>query len=76
MSTILIIGAGSNIGDATADKFAEDGYKVALASRTNKAQSKHKHFAFDASQPETVQDLFKAVCESVGTPSVVLYNGQ
>jgi NAD(P)-dependent dehydrogenase (short-subunit alcohol dehydrogenase family) len=76
MPSVLIIGAGSRVGQDTADKFAESGYQVATASRTNKVESKHKHFLFDASKPEDVTGLFENVRKAVGTPSVVIYNGK
>ncbi|KAH8799245.1 hypothetical protein DL96DRAFT_1699397 [Flagelloscypha sp. PMI_526] len=74
MATILIIGAGENIGLSTAKRFANAGYKVALASRTKPAATAHKHFVFDASQPSSVPSLFAEVTSSVGPPSVVVYN--
>lgn len=76
MQTVLIIGAGSNVGQATAHKFAEAGYSVATASRSGKLESQYKHFTFDASKPETVAGLFEQVRKAVGTPSVVIYNGE
>lgn len=75
MPSALIIGAGSNVGRATAEAFANAGYTVAVASRSAKTGQDFKHFAFDASQPETVQKLFADVRKAVGTPSVVIYNG-
>ncbi|KAH8823711.1 putative short-chain dehydrogenases/reductase [Flagelloscypha sp. PMI_526] len=74
MATILIIGAGENIGLSTAKRFASAGYKVALASRTKPASTAHKHFVFDAAQPASVPSLFADVTASVGPPSVVVYN--
>lgn len=76
MPTALIIGAGSNIGQATAQAFAKAGYTVAVASRSAKTGSEFKHFTFDASKPETTQNLFAEVRKAVGTPSVVIYNGK
>ena len=76
MPTALIIRAGSNIGQATADAFEEAGYKVAVASRSTKpGLEKHQHFALDTSQVDTVRDVFRSVKEAVGIPSVVIYNG-
>lgn len=76
MPVALIIGAGSNVGKATAEAFAAAGYTVAVASRTAKLDPKFKHFTFDASKPETVEDLFKDVRKVLGPPSVVIYNGE
>jgi NAD(P)-dependent dehydrogenase (short-subunit alcohol dehydrogenase family) len=74
MSTVLIIGAGPNIGLGAAKAFAAAGYKVALASRS-KASDLYKHFSFDASKPETVPQLFEGVRKELGDPKVVIYNG-
>jgi NAD(P)-dependent dehydrogenase (short-subunit alcohol dehydrogenase family) len=76
MPSVLIIGAGSRVGQDTANKFADAGYQVATASRTTKADSKHKHFVFDASKPEDVTGLFDQIRKAVGTPSVVIHNGK
>ncbi|ETS79152.1 hypothetical protein PFICI_09005 [Pestalotiopsis fici W106-1] len=73
MSTILIIGAGPNIGLATAMIFASAGYQVAIASRTKTSDS-YKHFFFDASKPETVPQLFAEIRKEFGDPKVVVYN--
>ena len=76
MPTVLIIGAGSNIGHATADAFAEAGYQVAVASRSSKAAlEKYQHFAIDASKADTLRDVFSSVKQTIGIPSVVIYNG-
>lgn len=76
MSTALIIGAGQRVGQAVADAFAKAGYNVAVASRSGKVSGDYKHFSFDATKPESAADLFAEVRESVGIPSVVIYNGQ
>ncbi len=57
MPTILIIGAGPNIGRSLAAKFAHDGYKVAIASRSTPLDSTYEHFVFDAAEPAKVPDL-------------------
>ncbi|KAI1140154.1 NAD(P)-binding protein [Hypoxylon sp. FL0543] len=74
MPTVLIIGAGPNIGEASAEAFLAAGYQVAVASRTQKLDAKFRHFAFDASKPETVPALFDQVSKDLGIPSVVVYN--
>ena len=75
MPSALIVGAGANIGQATAEAFTNAGYAVAVASRSNKLGPKYKHFSFDAAKPETVRDLFNQVEAALGPPSVVIYNG-
>ncbi|KAI1505801.1 putative short chain type dehydrogenase [Biscogniauxia marginata] len=74
MPTVLILGAGPNIGQATAETFAAAGFQVAVASRSPKLDPKFRHFVFDASNPETVPALFEQVSSAVGVPSVVIYN--
>ncbi|KAH8813471.1 putative short chain type dehydrogenase [Flagelloscypha sp. PMI_526] len=74
MSTVLIIGAGPNIGLAAAKRFASAGYKVAIASRTAPENSEHRHFVFDAAKAATVPKLFSDVTTAIGAPKVVIYN--
>ncbi|OTB10665.1 hypothetical protein K445DRAFT_322789 [Daldinia sp. EC12] len=73
MPTALIIGAGPNIGKASAETFSAAGYQVAVASRTQKLDAKYRYYAFDASKPETVPTLFEKVTADLGVPSVVIY---
>lgn len=75
---ILILGAGPNIGQHVAQAFAAKGYKVALASRTAKQETTEDgiNISSDLSDPESVVNLFSKVKESLGLPSVVVYNGQ
>ncbi|KAG4223546.1 hypothetical protein PC116_g27990 [Phytophthora cactorum] len=73
MPTALIIGAGPNIGKASAETFSAAGYQVAVASRTQKLDAKYRYYAFDASKPETVPTLFEKVTADLGAPSVVIY---
>ncbi|KAI2643232.1 NAD(P)-binding protein [Xylaria nigripes] len=75
MATVLIIGAGPVVGQASAAAFASAGYKVAVASRTQRLDSSKFHFfQFDASDPTKVPALFEKVREAIGVPSVVIYN--
>lgn len=74
--SVLILGAGPRIGLATAETFAAAGYSVALASRSAKNTSPYKHFAFDASKPESIPKLFADVRKAVGIPRVIIYNGE
>ncbi|KAH9893102.1 NAD(P)-binding protein [Xylariomycetidae sp. FL2044] len=70
-----MIGAGARVGKSCADAFAAAGYRVAIASRTEKPElSKYKFFAYDAEKPDTTVDLFCKVRAEVGVPSVVIYN--
>ncbi|KAI1813524.1 NAD(P)-binding protein [Poronia punctata] len=75
MPVALLIGVGENVGRATVAKFAAAGYKVAIASRTERFDSsKYPFFKFDAADSTKVPELFSRVHKEVGVPSVVLYN--
>ncbi|KAI0599270.1 putative short chain type dehydrogenase [Biscogniauxia sp. FL1348] len=74
MPIALIIGAGPNVGQASAEAFAAAGYEVVVASRTSKLGPKYRYFVLDAFKPETVPALFEKVWAEVGVPSVVIYN--
>jgi NAD(P)-dependent dehydrogenase (short-subunit alcohol dehydrogenase family) len=74
----LIVGAGSGISASFARVLADNGYRVALASR-NAAQRTPElagalRCACDASQPEAVARLFAQLDDELPPLSVVLYN--
>jgi len=76
---LLILGAGPNVGKSVAQRFAANGYKVALASRSVPTTNDVKgslHIKSDLSKPETVKDIFQQVREKIGIPSVILYNSE
>ena len=76
---ILVLGAGPNIGRSVARAFAAKGYKVALASRSQKEDhdlTDQLNISSDLSDPESVIKVFSKVKESLGHPSVVVYNGK
>lgn len=82
MSSIaLVLGAGANIGQAVGRKFAANGYKVALASRTSSDTTSQDakdglfRFRVDLTDPTNVKTLFEQVQASLGIPNVVIYNG-
>jgi NAD(P)-dependent dehydrogenase (short-subunit alcohol dehydrogenase family) len=75
---LLIIGAGPNVGAAVANKFAGEGYKVALAARSlsDGIQSNgYLHVRADLSNPENVLAIFREVKRTHGIPNIVVYNG-
>ena len=75
----LILGAGPNVGQHVARALAAKGYKVAHASRSVKrddSASNQSNFQVDLSNPLSVPELFAKVKEALGTPSVVVYNGE
>lgn len=76
---ILILGAGANVGQSVARAFAAKGYKVALAARKANASDNTAdtvNIQSDFSDPDSVVNVFSKVKETLGIPSVVVYNGE
>ncbi|KAG7407281.1 Short-chain dehydrogenase/reductase-like protein YusS [Fusarium oxysporum f. sp. rapae] len=74
---VLILGSGPNIGQSVARKFASEGYKVAIASRSQKeadSTDKQLNIKTDLTKPLEVADAFSKVKATFGTPSIVVYN--
>jgi NAD(P)-dependent dehydrogenase (short-subunit alcohol dehydrogenase family) len=75
---VLILGAGPRIGAAVAEKFASNGYQVAVASRSGSGTKTAKGFLSlkaDFTKPDSIPALFDAVKTEFHTsPSVVVYN--
>jgi NAD(P)-dependent dehydrogenase (short-subunit alcohol dehydrogenase family) len=75
---VLILGAGPRIGAAVAEKFASNGYQVAVASRSGSGTKTAKGFLSlkaDFTKPDSIPALFDAVRTEFHTsPSVVIYN--
>ena len=75
---LLILGAGSGIGISVAKKFASQGYKVALAARSiqnGTDEDGYLRLKIDFADTEAVRKVFTKVRETLGIPSVVVYNG-
>lgn len=75
----LIIGAGPNIGQSVARKFASKGYKVGLAARSVKEADNtdsQLNIPSDFTKTDDVVKAFDRVKKTFGTPSVVVYNGE
>lgn len=83
--TVLITGASSGIGAATAKEFAAKGATVLLVARTqNKLQKvvsniienggKAKYFVADISDFKVVQKLAEKVKNEVGVPDIIVNN--
>jgi NAD(P)-dependent dehydrogenase (short-subunit alcohol dehydrogenase family) len=76
----LIVGAGLGISASVARHFAALGVKVALAARNvQKLEPLIQGtgtlaFSADASDPESVAQLFQQVCDRMGEPDIVVYN--
>ncbi|KAL9058635.1 MAG: hypothetical protein Q9162_001642 [Coniocarpon cinnabarinum] len=74
---LLILGAGSNVGQHVAQAFAAKGYRIALTARKAKEEentSTRVNISSDLSNPESVVGVFTKVKQLLGTPSVVVYN--
>ena len=75
---VLILGAGPRIGASVVEKFASNGYKVAVASRSgNGTKALEGIFSLkaDFTDPGSIPALFDAVkSEFHASPSVVIYN--
>jgi NAD(P)-dependent dehydrogenase (short-subunit alcohol dehydrogenase family) len=76
----LIVGAGLGISASVARRLAALGVQVALAARNvQKLESLVQDagiqaFSADASDPESVAQLFRQVCERMDEPEIVVYN--
>jgi NAD(P)-dependent dehydrogenase (short-subunit alcohol dehydrogenase family) len=76
---VLILGAGANVGKSLIQKFSSKGFKVAIASRTLKpevAKLADSSVKADFSNPSSIKSIFEKVKSEVGTPNVVIYNGE
>ncbi|KAF2675329.1 putative short chain type dehydrogenase [Microthyrium microscopicum] len=74
---VLILGAGSNVGQAVARTFASNGYKVALAARSLKeadSTDNQLNIPSDFSKTDDVVNAFTKTKAAFGIPSVVIYN--
>ena len=83
MKICMVVGAGPGIGLALAKKWANEGYKVALVSRSQgKVDTLAKEvgeaaigFAGDCTKPEDMSEVVKAIEEKFGgIITVLLYN--
>lgn len=78
--TVLILGSGPRIGDALSEKFAADGYKVAIVSRKGTNSINDKGYLslqsdFANTDPSLLASIFEKVKSEFKTaPSVVVYN--
>ena len=65
---ILLLGAGPNIGHGIAKKFASQGYKVAVASRSGggAAGTDWLGVKVDFTQPSSVKTVFDEVKSKLG----------
>ena len=76
---VLILGAGSNVGQHVAQAFREKGYRIALAARSVKESDntdEQVYLPSDFSHPNSIVEAFSKIESSLGAPSVVIYNGE
>ncbi|KAF2103651.1 hypothetical protein NA57DRAFT_31353 [Rhizodiscina lignyota] len=75
---VLILGAGPRIGASVANKFASDGYKVAIVSRSGSDTKSAEGILLlkaDLTKPHSIPEIFTAVKTEFHTaPSVIVYN--
>lgn len=78
---ILIAGAGPGLGASIGRRFAKEGFKVALASRSQQkidavaaGVDGAKGYATDATDESAVQALFARVADELGPPDAVVFN--
>jgi NAD(P)-dependent dehydrogenase (short-subunit alcohol dehydrogenase family) len=76
--TVLLLGAGKMVGEAIAQHFFQNGYKVALASRSGNfpwdTKNSYLHVKADFENPSSIQGVFDEVKSKYGVPNVVVYN--
>jgi NAD(P)-dependent dehydrogenase (short-subunit alcohol dehydrogenase family) len=76
----LIIGTGLGISAALTRQLSDAGLKVAIAGRdVGKLdrliqETGAAAFTSDATDPESVEDLFEAAQDQIGIPEVIIYN--
>ena len=76
---VLVLGAGPGIGANVAFKFGAKGYAVALVSRSMKDRTVNERrieLYMDLAHPKTIPAIFAKVEQQLGTPNVVVYNGE
>ncbi|MDO5009017.1 MAG: SDR family NAD(P)-dependent oxidoreductase [Lactobacillus johnsonii] len=85
MKTILVIGAGSGLGNAVARQFGRHGFKVALMARNPQSLEKYKaEFngkgietviqTVDVTKLDEVKSAYQSIRDKIGTPDVLFYN--
>lgn len=76
----VIVGAGSGLSAALARRFAEEGFRIALAARDTEklaglaAKTGARTYRCDASVAADVDRVFADVAADLGTPEVAVFN--
>lgn len=76
--TVLILGAGANVGLNVAQQFHSKGWQVAAAARTSKPELEKTAdlvVAADFSDVASIKHVWEETAAKLGTPAVVVYNG-
>ncbi len=82
-----IIGAGEGLGRALAAKFANQGFDLALISRSEVGSAAAieaaaavtanvRYFSADATQPDTIESALAKVADEMGEIDVLIYNAR
>ncbi|MEV0379674.1 SDR family NAD(P)-dependent oxidoreductase [Nonomuraea sp. NPDC050643] len=76
MPGVVIVGAGPGIGRSVAHRFAKEGLRVALLSRTGGALGLEGALTYraDSADEDGLRAALDAATEELGTPDVVVYN--
>ena len=82
-----IVGAGEGLGRALAAKFANQGFDIALISRSEAGSAaaieaatavaaNARYFSADATQPETIESTLAKAADEMGEIDVLIYNAR
>lgn len=82
-----IVGAGEGLGRALAAKFANQGFDIALISRSQAgsaaaieaaaaATANVRYFSADATQPNTIDSALARIADEMGEIDVLIYNAR
>lgn len=83
--TIVVVGAGQDLGNHVAKRFGKEGFRVLLMARNGQALKAYEQefaaegievytHAVDAAKPETLTEAFHWVKSTFGAPEVMVYN--
>ena len=83
--TIIVVGAGSGLGNGVAEKFGMENFRVILIARNQEHLKKYAEefetkkievhtIAADASDFERIAEVFNDITNRYGTPDVLFYN--
>lgn len=74
MNTVVITGGSSGIGKATAELFAEKGWRVFEWSRSGKSTEAITHISCDVTKPEETKEAARQVIDQAGQIDVFISN--